>query len=217
MGESIVKRNYLEILKTFFIALVCLTVGAIIGVRFIPPTLRYYMNIVFFIVILVSAFSRRGGLVKSKVGMNIYAFILGIVTGSAYIYYFYSLGAATFISVVVGVMAIFGLTYFVALNQSEENIFKLGPVISIGIIVLLILEFVNIFFFKFGTFDLIISVVAIIIYSVYALYIMKSIQNRCRYGILSEEEVVIFAFSIFISFLNLLLDLLRLVSILKDE
>ena len=175
------------------------------------------MNIVFFIVILVSAFSRRGGLVKSKVGMNIYAFILGIVTGSAYIYYFYSLGAATFISVVVGVMAIFGLTYFVALNQSEENIFKLGPVISIGIIVLLILEFVNIFFFKFGTFDLIISVVAIIIYSVYALYIMKSIQSRCRYGALSEQEVVIFAFSIFISFLNLLLDLLRLVSILKDE
>ena len=139
MRESIIKRNYLEILKTFFIALVFMTIGAIIGVMFIPPTLRYYMNIVFFIVILVSAFSRRGGLVKSKVGMNIYAFILGIVTGSAYIYYFYSLGAATFISVVVGVMAIFGLTYFVALNQSEENIFKLGPVISIGIIVLLIL------------------------------------------------------------------------------
>lgn len=217
MRESIIKRNYLEILKTFFIALVFMTIGAIIGVMFIPPTLRYYMNIVFFIVILVSAFSRRGGLVKSKVGMNIYAFILGIVTGSAYIYYFYSLGAATFISVVVGVMAIFGLTYFVALNQSEENIFKLGPVISIGIIVLLILEFINIFFFKFGTFDLIISVIAIIIYSAYALYIMKSIQSRCRYGVLSEQEVVTFAFSIFISFLNLLLDLLRLVSILKDE
>lgn len=217
MRESIIKRNYLEILKTFFIALVFMTIGAIIGVMFIPPTLRYYMNIAFFILILVSAFSRRGGFVRNKASMNIYAFVLGIVTGSTYVYYFYSLGTATFISIVIGVLAIFGLSYLVALNQSEENIFKLGPIISIGIIVLLILEFINIFFFKFGTFDLIISVIAIIIYSAYALYIMKSIQNRCRYGVLSEQEVVTFAFSIFISFLNLLLDLLRLVSILKDE
>ena len=75
MRESIIKRNYLEILKTFFIALVFMTIGAIIGVMFIPPTLRYYMNIAFFILILVSAFSRRGGFVRNKASMNIYAFV----------------------------------------------------------------------------------------------------------------------------------------------
>ena len=34
--RSIVKSNYLEILKTFFIALLFLALGAFIGVNFIP-------------------------------------------------------------------------------------------------------------------------------------------------------------------------------------
>lgn len=215
--DSIAKKNYLEILKTFFIALVFLALGSFIGVNFIPYSIRYMLNIAFFILILVSAFTRRGGFVHNKVSMNIYAFILGILTGSTYVYYFYNLGAGTFISIVIGVVLIFGISYLVALNQSEETIFRLGPMITIGILVLLILEFINIFFFKFGTFDLIISAIGIVIYSVYALVIMKSIQSRCKYSILSESEIVTFSFSIFISFLNLLVDLLRFVSILKND
>ena len=215
--KSIIKNNYLEILKTFFIALLFMAIGAFIGVNFIPATFRYLLNIAFFILVLISAFSRRGGFVRNKTSMNIYAFILGILTGSTYVYYFYSLGSATFISVIIGVVLIFGISYLVAANQSEENIFKLGPIVTIGILVLLILEFINIFFFKFGTFDLFISAIGIIIYCVYSLVIMKSVQNRCRYGILSEEEVVALAFSIFISFLNLLIDLLRFVSIIRDD
>lgn len=215
--ENIIKKNYLEILKTFFIALLFMAIGAFIGVNFIPATFRYLLNIAFFILVLISAFSRRGGFVRNKTSMNIYAFILGILTGSTYVYYFYSLGSATFISVIIGVVLIFGISYLVAANQSEENIFKLGPIVTIGILVLLILEFINIFFFKFGAFDLFISAIGIIIYSVYSLVIMKSVQNRCRYGILSEEEVVTLAFSIFISFLNLLIDLLRFISIIRDD
>ncbi len=212
--RSIVKSNYLEILKTFFIALLFLALGAFIGVNFIPASFRYFLNIAFFILVLISAFSRRGGFVRNKTNMNIYAFILGILTGSTYIYYFYNLGAATFISVIIGVILIFGISYLVASNQSEENIFKLGPIVTIGI---LVLEFINIFFFNFGTYDLIISAIGIAIYSIYALIIMKSVQNRCRYSILSEEEIVSLSFSIFISFLNLLVDLLRFVSILKND
>ena len=215
--KSIIKNNYLEILKTFFIALLFMAIGSFIGVNCIPATFRYLLNIAFFILVLISAFSRRGGFVRNKTSMNIYAFILGILTGSTYVYYFYSLGSATFISVIIGVVLIFGISYLVAASQNEENIFKLGPIVTIGILVLLILEFINIFFFKFGTFDLFISTIGIIIYFVYSLIIMKSVQNRCRYGILSEEEVVALAFSIFISFLNLLIDLLRFVSIIRDD
>ena len=117
--DSIAKKNYLEILKTFFIALVFLALGSFIGVNFIPYSIRYMLNIAFFILILVSAFTRRGGFVPNKVSMNIYAFILGILTGSTYVYYFYNLGAGTFISIVIGVVLIFGISYLVALNQIE--------------------------------------------------------------------------------------------------
>lgn len=217
MSDSITKQNYLAILKTFFIALIFLTIGSVIGVKFIPPQVRYYMNIAFFVLVLFSLFSKNGGFIRNKKTMYIYAFILGILTGSAYIYYFNVLGSATFLSVVIGVVLIFGIAYMMAARSSEENIFRLGPIVFAGMITLLILEFINIFFFGLGMFDIILSAIGIAIYSIYAVIIMKSVQVRCRYGLLPEVEVVNLAYSIFISFLNLLLDLLRIVSIFKSE
>lgn len=211
------KQNYLNILKTFFIALIFLAIGSVVGVLFIPPALKSFMNMAFFIVVLFSMFSRKGGFIKNKSSMYTYAFILGILTGSTYIYYFNSLGPAVFLSAVIGVVLIFGISYLIAARSSEESLFKLGPIVFGGIITLLIVEFINFFFFSFGTFDLIISGFAIIIYSVYAVVIMKSVQVRCKYGILSEMEVVSLSYSIFISFLNLLLNLLRILSILDND
>ncbi|MGL5380554.1 Bax inhibitor-1 family protein [Clostridium sp.] len=214
---STTKQNYLEILKTFFMALIFLGIGSYIGVKFIPPTFRYYMNLAFVVVILFSMFSKKGGFIRTKASMYIYALILGILTGSTYIYYFYNLGAGTFISVVLGVILIFAMAYIVASRSTEEKLFSMTPMIFGGIFVLFILEIINIFIFKFGTFDIILSAIGIGIYSIYAMVIMKSIQVRCRYGTLSESEVVNLAYSVFISFLNLLLDLLRLVSIINRE
>lgn len=212
-----VKENYLSILKTFFIALIFLVIGSIIGVRFIPATFRYMLNIAFFVVVLFSAFSKRGGFIRNKASMYTYAFILGILTGSTYVYYFARLGPEIFISCVIGVLLIFAFAYFFAARSSEENIMRLSPIIWGGILALVILEFINIFFFRFGTFDLMLSTAGILIYSIYAIYIMKSIQSRCRYSRLSEGEVVALSYSIFISFLNLLLDLFRFMSIISDD
>lgn len=214
---SVAKQNYLNVLRTFFIALVFLGIGAVGGVLFIPPELKSILNIAFFIVILFSMFSKKGGFIKDKKSMYIYALVLGILTGSTYIYYFETLGSSVFLSAVMGVVLIFGVAYIIAYRSSEESLFKLGPIVFAGIFTLLILEFINIFFFNFGTFDLIISAIAITIYSVYAVVIMKSVQVRCRYGILSEIEVVSLSYSIFISFLNLLLNLLRILSIFKNN
>lgn len=215
--NSVTKQNYLDILKTFLCGLIFLFIGAIVGIEFIPPQIRQYINIAFFIIVLFSMFSGKGGFIKTKVSMYVYSVILGILTGSTYIYYFNILGANTFFTIVIGVIVIFMISYLIAASSSEEKIFRLGPVVFIGIVSLLIIEFINIFFFDFGTVDIIISSLGIAIYSIYAVIVMKSIQVRCRYGRLSEFEVVSLAYSIFISFLNLLLDLLRLVAIIKDD
>lgn len=212
-----IKENYISILKTFFIALVVFTIGSIIGVRFIPPALRYLMNMAFFILIVFSLFSRKGGFISNRTSLYGYAFILGILTGSTYVYYFYYLGSNIFLSCVLGVLLIFGISYMIAERSSEQAIYKLTPMIWGGLIALLILELINIFFFRFGTYDLILSTGGILIYSLYAIYIMKSIQQRCRYGLLSESEIAQLTYSVFISFLNLLLDILRLMSIVQRD
>lgn len=215
--NSIVKQNYLEILKTFFFGLVFLAIGSFAGVFFIPYSIKRILNIAFFIVVLFSLFSRRGGFIRNKSSMYIYALILGILSGSAYVYYFYRLGSGIFISVVLGVVLIFGIAYIIAARSSDEDIFRLSPFVWGGILALVILEVLNIFLFRFSTYTLIISAVGILIYSVYAIIIMKSIQRRCEYGVLSEQEIAVFAYSVFISFLNLLLDLLRFVSIIQSD
>lgn len=215
--NSIVKQNYLQILKTFFFGLIFLAMGSFIGVLFIPYSIKRILNIAFFIVILFSIFSRKGGFIRSRSSMYIYALVLGILSGSAYVYYFYRLGSGVFISVVLGVVLIFGIAYIIAARSSDENIFRLSPFVWGGIWALFILEILNIFLFRFSTYTLIISAAGILIYSVYAVVVMKSVQRRCEYGVLSEEEIAVFAYSIFISFLNLLLDLLRFVSIIQDN
>lgn len=215
--NNIVKQNYLEILKTFFLGLVFLAIGSFAGVFFIPYSIKRILNIAFFIVILFSIFSRKGGFIRNRRSMYIYALILGILSGSAYVYYFYRLGSGVFISVVLGVVLIFGIAYIIAARSSDENIFKLSPFIWGGLWALVILEVLNIFLFRFSTYTLIISAIGILVYSVYAIVIMKSIQRRCEYGVLSEQEIAVFAYSIFISFLNLLLDLLRFVSIIQSD
>lgn len=211
------RENYLEIIKTFFISLIFLVIGSFIGVTLIPPSVRNMLNIAFFILVLFSLFSRKGGFIRTKASMYGYAFILGILTGSTYIYYFATLGSDIFLSAALGVLLVFGLAYLIASKSSEDKVFRMSSMVWAGLIGLLIAEFINIFFFKFGTFDLILSGAGIIIYSVYSIIIMKSIQSRCRYGILSEEEVVQLSYSVFISYLNLLLDILRLLSIINDN
>lgn len=211
------RENYLAIIKTFIIALVFLAIGSAIGVLLIPPSIRNMLNIAFFVLVLFSLFSGKGGFIRTKASMYTYAFILGILTGSTYVYYFATLGSDVFLSAVLGVLLVFALAYIVASKSSEESVFKISTFVWSAIFALMIVEFINIFLFKFGTFDLILSAVGIIIYSTYAIIIMKSIQTRCRYGILSEEEVVHLSYSVFISFLNLLLDILRLLSIVRDN
>ena len=120
--NSIVKQNYLEILKTFFLGLVFLAIGSFAGVFFIPYSIKRILNIAFFIVVLFSLFSRRGGFIRNKSSMYIYALILGILSGSAYVYYFYRLGSGIFISVVLGVVLIFGIAYIIAARSSDEDI-----------------------------------------------------------------------------------------------
>lgn len=215
--NSIIKQNYLQILKAFFLALVFLAVGSFLGVFFIPYSVKMILNVAFIILILFSIFSKRGGFIRSKKSLYIYALILGVLSGSAYIYYFYRLGSGLFITIVLGVVMIFGIAYIIALRSKDEDIFKLSPFIWGGVWALFILEILNIFLFRFSTYTLIISAIGILVYSVYAIIIMKSVQRNCEYGVLNEEQVASLAYSIFISFLNLLLDLLRFISIIQSD
>ena len=84
-------------------------------------------------------------------------------------------------------------------------------------IVLLIFEILNIFIFGFGLFDILLSAAGIAVYSGYVLYVMKGMQVKCANELLDEYEVVSISLSLITSFLNLLLDILRLLAAIKSD
>lgn len=212
---SVSKLNYLEIFKTFFIGMGFVALGSIFALYFLPYSLIRIINILFIIFMAASAFILKENIFKTKVSMNIYCFIMGIILSITLFYYLGTLGSGIFMSCVLGVGLIFGVAYFYASKSSEEDIFSMSPVIYKCMVALLIFEILNIFLFKFGMFDMILSTAAILIYSTYTLYTIKKIQVECSTRILDEESIVILSLSLVTSFLNLLLHLLRIIAASK--
>lgn len=214
---SISKTNYLEIIKTFFTGMGFVTLGSIFAMNFLPYSIIYMINILFLIFMVASAFILKQNMFKTKVSMNIYCFIMGIILSVTLLYYIGNLGSEIFISCVLGVGLIFGVSYWYALKSDEEDIFNMRPVLSKAMIALLVFEILNIFLFGFGIFDMILSAGAIAIYSAYTLYTMKTMQVQCSNELLDEESIVVISLSLITSFLNLLLHLLRLMMVLKSD
>lgn len=214
---SVLKTNYLEIFKTFFIGMGFVTLGSIFAMNFLPYSIIKIINILFLIFMVASVFLIKQNIFKTKVSMNVYCFIMGIILSVTLFYYIGNLGSGIFISCVLGVGLIFGVSYWYALKSDVEDIFSMTPVLFKAMIALLIFEVLNIFLFGFGMFDIILSVGAIAIYSAYTLYTMKSMQVQCSNEILDEESIVAISLSLVTSFLNLLLHLLRLMMALKND
>lgn len=214
---SFLKANYLEIFKTFFIGMAFVTLGAIFAMKFLPYSILNIINILFLIFMVASVFLVKQNIFKTKVSMNIYCFIMGIILSVTLFYYIGNLGSGIFISCVLGVGLIFGVSYWYALKSDEDDIFSMTPVLFKAMIALLVFEILNIFLFGFGMFDIILSIGAIAIYSAYTLYTMKSMQVQCSNEILDEESIVVISLSLVTSFLNLLLHLLRLMMALKSN
>lgn len=216
-GCSVLKSNYLEILKTFFIGMAFVGLGTIFALYCLPYSIIELVSKLFVVFILGSILFLKRNIFKTKTSLNIYCFVLGIVLSVALFYYIGILGSAVFMSCVLGVGLIFGVAYYYALNSSEEDIFSMRPILSNCICALLIFEILNIFLFGFGVFDIILSIGAILIYSTYTLYTMKVMQVQCESELLDEENIVLISLSLITSFLNLLLHLLRIIAAVKNN
>ncbi|MBU5335406.1 Bax inhibitor-1 family protein [Intestinibacter bartlettii] len=216
-GGSVLKANYLEIFKTFFIGMAFVALGTIFALYCLPYSIIEIIDKLFLVFIVVSTFVLKKNIFKTKMSLNIYSFVLGIIISVTLFYYIGSLGGSIFMSCVMGVALIFGVAYYYALNSDAEDIFSMGPMLYKCMWALVAFEILNIFLFRFGLFDMVLSTAAILIYSTYTVYTMKVMQVQCESEILDEESIVIISLSLITSFLNLLLHLLRIVAAAKRD
>lgn len=215
--NDIAKGNYLNIMKAFLIQLCIFSFGASVGLYLIPFKVRQILNIAFILFLIMTVILKNGFLFRTKLGINIYAGILGLLSGSVYIHYLAKLGAELFLLSVFAVIAIFICSYFVALKSTDKHVFKISRFIIPGLIILTMLEIVLAFVMNSSTMMLIVSSLGIILFTADTIVVMKRMQKSISYSLLSTEEVCYFSMEIFLNVLNLLLDILRWLSVLVDN
>ncbi len=219
-----VRRNPVGALLSYIaIALIVTFVGLIIG-SFLPPSLVAMVSNLFFIVILIGFFIAifakrpRSGYRRKPMSMtfvNIYAFIMGITLYPAISYYVYDLGGEIVLAVILGTLVVVGILGFMSFRKGNDNILRLGPILFASTMGLLIMSLLMIFFTSLTRFDLMISIISTVIFSLWVVYDVYRFKRNMSY-IQTTSDLAPYVLDIYVDIINLMLDALRIVSRLKD-
>ena len=146
----------------------------------------------------------------------LFTFIDGILMSPIISYYVGTLGTGIVINVLVATAIIFAGLSFIA-NRSESGRFlRFGPILFISLIALLVMSILNIFI-RGSVFNIAISIVGILIFSGYILYDVSLIKMEIQHGEIQErDDLSIHVLNLYLDFINIFLDILRLVKELND-
>lgn len=204
------------------ISIVFMFVGFLFGKLFVPESIVYMANMlvtILFVVLMIFALLSRKNIIPRSFSMNfvyLFTFVDGILLYPILTYYLYDLGTALFTNVVLGTCLLFAILAAISNRKPAGHYLGMGSILFTGLIVIMILGIVNIFI-NGTTFNLIVSVFGVILFAGYTLYDISLVKYDIESGrINSKNDLSIHVFNLYVDFINLLLDLLRIVSDLKD-
>lgn len=211
-----------QVFKYLSISILFMFIGYIIGLLFIPESFIYMANMIMIVLIIglvIMAILSKKSIIPRRFSMNfvyIFTFVDGILMSPIISYYVGDLGSGVVINVLIATMILFGMLSFIA-NRSESTKFlRLGPILFALLIALLFMSILNIFLYG-KVFNIAISVLGILIFSAYILYDISILKMEIEYGNIRErDDLSIHVLNLYLDFVNILLDLLRLVKELND-
>ncbi len=210
-----------QVFKYLSISIVFMFIGYLFGL-FLPNSFIYMANTfigILMIGLLIMALFARKSIIPRRFSMNfvyLFTFIDGILMSPIIRYYVGSMGTDMVISILLATAAIFGGLAFVANRDESGKFLRLGPSLFIGLIVLLIMSVINIFI-SGSMYNIIISIFGIVIFSGYILYDVSLIKSEIEYGGINDrDDLSIHVLNLYLDFINIFLDLLRLVKELND-
>lgn len=170
--------------------------------------------LIFAILELAFAFGLGFFIRKLSKGMTIILYILYcITTGLTFssIFIVYEISSIMFIflvtAIIFALLALYG--YF-----TKKDITKIGTLLLFGLLGIIILSLINLFV-KNSSFDLLLTIISIVIFMGFIIYDIHIIKRKL-YDIEEDKLAVYGAFQLYLDFINLFLDLLRLFGKSKD-
>ncbi len=134
----------------------------------------------------------------------VYSSIIGITFSSIFLTYEMSSIISIFLltSAIFVVMAIIGY-------KTKKDLTGLGNMLSISLLIIIVFSLVSYFFLESETINIIITAASALIFTGFISYDMQKIKNQISR--MEDNKLVIYgAFELYIDFINLFLDLIRL-------
>lgn len=162
---------------------------------------------------LVIFFSARVHKMKpstAKVCFLLYSFISGLTFSSVFI--LFELSSVMYVFLIAAIVfALFGIVgYF-----TKFDLTRLGTYLLMGLLAVIICAVINIFLNN-STFDLIVSIIALLIFFGFTAYDVQKIKRLAEAGMDSEVVAINGAFELYLDFINIFLHLISIVGDAKD-
>ena len=180
-------------------------IGVIVG-QFVPYSLMLPLIVVEFVLIIAMIIVRKTERAGKGLAVT-FALISGITLYPALLYYVSSMGGeivlATFVSTAV-IFAAYGLVGY----RMNKNLVGWSSYLFVAIIALAVIMIFGFFFPFSGTLSMLISLGAVLLFSLYTIYDFNQIRHRY----ITDEDVPFIAIGLYLDFINLFLHLLRIVN-----
>ena len=164
----------------------------------------------FALVIYFSARVHKMKPITAKICFLLYSFVSGLTFSSVFIGF--EIGSVMYVFLIAAVtFAIFGaIGYFVNVDLN-----KIGTYLIMALFAIIICCFVNLFLAN-STFDLIISIIALLIFFGFTAYDIQKVKIRGNSGIDHDVVAITGAFQLYLDFINIFLHLLSIIGNSKD-
>ncbi|GKU84428.1 Bax inhibitor-1/YccA family protein [Niallia sp. NCCP-28] len=198
------------VLKTFALSLLIAFVGTLVG-NYIPPSLFLPLSILE-IVLLIIAFFLRKGKSLSYSFLYTFTFISGITTFPIVAHYTSTIGANLVLTAFGTTTVIFGGLALYATTTKRDLSF-LGGMLMAALLALIAISIFHIFWPLNSTAMLAYSFIGVLVFSGYVLFDF----NRMKHYGISAEEVPLMALNLYLDFINLFINILRIFGILSNK
>lgn len=140
----------------------------------------------------------------AKILYLFYTLLTGITFAALFL--MFEMSSILFVFLVTSIL--FGIFAFIG-KTTNIDLSKIGTFLFIGLIGVILLEIINIFLMN-NTLDMVACIISIIIFLGFIAYDMQQIKYMSESGTDSDNMAIIGAFTLYLDFINVFIDLLRL-------
>ncbi|OMC82351.1 hypothetical protein BK128_20295 [Viridibacillus sp. FSL H7-0596] len=203
------ESQFPKVLRFFTLLWVVTAIGLFAGI-FVPVSLVMPISIATVVLLLIVMFSRAARK-ASKLISILFAFLTGVTLYSLLQFYIGALGGSLVLVIFGTTAAIFILAGIIGYN-TKRNLGNWGKFLFIVLIGVIIFSIITIFV---GFSDIVMvfaSAIGVLLFVGYTLYDMNQIAR----SYISDEEVPLVALNLYLDFINLFTELLKLIYHLKN-